>query len=340
MLKKVAVIGGGVAGLEAARQLAALGYQTTVYEKNDHAGGHTSEWDRLFPNRRPAVEVVDTLKSLLNGNPAIVLSTPITELLPNGDKFTLKTNNKSFEADAVLIATGFELFQAERKEEYGYGIYDNVITSAELEKMFTEHGAPLMRNGEKPKRVAFVHCVGSRDEKVNHLYCSKVCCVTAVKQAIEAKEAIPEAEIFCLYMDLRMFGPGYEELYKEAQQKGINFIRGRLSEASELDGGRLLIKTEDTLASRPLKMSVDMLVLMVGMTPAEGTSKLIYNLGLKPNADGFIGVSDYHLKPSETGIRGVYTAGACSGPNNITDSINSARSAVVEIHRYLSVKEP
>ena len=133
MLKKVAVIGGGVAGLEAARQLAALGYQTTVYEKNDHAGGHTSEWDRLFPNRRPAVEVVDTLKSQLNGNPAIVLSTPITELLPNGDKFTLKTNNKSFEADAVLIATGFELFQAERKEEYGYGIYDNVITSAELD---------------------------------------------------------------------------------------------------------------------------------------------------------------------------------------------------------------
>ncbi|MGD9976872.1 MAG: FAD-dependent oxidoreductase [Bacteroidales bacterium] len=202
--------------------------------------------------------------------------------------------------------------------------------------MFKTGGKPAMKSGKTPQKVAFIHCVGSRDEKVNRTYCSKVCCVTAVKQAIEVKEAIPSAEIVCLYMDLRMFGPGYEDLYKEAQQKGINFIRGRLSEASELDGGRVLIKTEDTLSSKPLKMSVDMVVLMVGMSPAIGTAELIAGIGLKPNRDGFIGINDYHLDPVNTSTEGVFVAGACTGPNNITDSINAARSAAIEIHRYLS----
>lgn len=337
-MKKVAVIGGGVTGLEAANQLAQIGYSVTVFEKNSTAGGHVSKWDRLFPNRRHSQEVTAELKSLLNGNPTIYLSTAISRINKKEDRFLLETQNNTFEADAVLIATGFELFPAERKEEYGYGIYDNVITSAELENMFKEHGYPVMHNGNKPKRVAFIHCVGSRDEKVKRPYCSKVCCVTAVKQAIEVKEAIPDAEVFCLYMDLRMFGPGYEDLYKEAQHLGVNFIRGRLSEASELDGGRVLIKTEDTLSSKPLKMSVDMLVLMVGMSPAEGTDELIAALGLKTNKDGFVEIADYHLNPVKTKAEGVFTAGACTGPNNITDSVNAARSAVIEIHKYLNSK--
>lgn len=337
-MKKVAVIGGGVTGLEAASQLAQMGYTVTVFEKNSAAGGHVSKWDRLFPNRRHSIEVVNELKSHLNGNPAIYLSTAINRVTKKDERFQLEAYNQVFEADAVLIATGFELFPAERKEEYGYGIYDNVITSAELEYMFKEKGYPVTRNGDKPKRLAFIHCVGSRDEKVKRPYCSKVCCVTAVKQAIEVKEAIPEAEIFCLYMDLRMFGPGYEDLYKEAQQKGINFIRGRLSEASELDGGRVLIKTEDTLSSKPLKMSVDMVVLMVGMSPAQGTDELIAALGLQTNRDGFVEITDYHLNPVKTKVDGVFTAGACTGPNNITDSVNAARSAAIEIHKYLNNK--
>lgn len=338
MGKDIAIIGGGVAGLEAANQLATLGYNVTIFEKKDQPGGHAAQWDRLFPNRRHTKEIIDSLKSHLNGNPAIMLSTAISTITRAGSKFKLEVKGRTFEADAILLATGFELFPAEKKEEYGYGIYENVITSAELEEMFAKNGKPIMKNGEEPKKIAFIHCVGSRDEKVNKPYCSKVCCVTAVKQAIETKESLPNAEIFNLYMDLRMFGPGYEDLYKEAQQKGVNFIRGRLSEASELDGGRVLIKTEDTLSSCPLKMSVDMVVLMVGMSPAVGTAELIAGLGLKPNKDGFVGIADYHLNPTDTTAEGVFVAGACSGPNNITDSVNAARSAVIEIHQYLSKK--
>lgn len=337
-MKEVAIIGGGITGLEAANKLAQLGYTVTIFEREKTPGGHVAQWDRLFPNRRNSMEVVNEFKSHLNGNPAIYLSTAIDKISRKGERFTLETKGKSFDADAVLIATGFELFPAEKKEEYGYGIYDNVITSAELEAMFKEHGYPVTKSGKQPQRIAFIHCVGSRDEKVNRPYCSKVCCVTAVKQSIEVKEAIPSAEIYCLYMDLRMFGPGYEDLYKEAQQKGVNFLRGRLSETSELEDGRVLIKTEDTLSAKPLKMSVDLVVLMVGMSPAEGTSELIAGLDLKPNKDGFVEIIDQHINPVKTKAEGIFTAGACTGPNNITDSVNAARSAAIEIHQYLSSK--
>jgi heterodisulfide reductase subunit A2 len=122
------------------------------------------------------------------------------------------------------------VFDATKKEEYGYGIYDNVITSADLEKLFLDSKLLVNPLGKTPKKIGLVHCVGSRDEKVGNVYCSKVCCVTAVKQAIEIKERLPESDVYCFYMDLRMYGMHFEALYKEAQEKyAVNFIRGRLS---------------------------------------------------------------------------------------------------------------
>lgn len=335
MSKTVAVIGGGVSGLEAAIQLKNFGYKVILFEKDDKLGGHAAQWDRLFPNQRPAKEVITGLSNQLEGI-EVNLSSEIQDINKNNGRFCIASNGKVSEADAVIVSTGFELFPAEKKEEYGYGLFENVITSAELEAMFHKNGKPLMSNGTPPSRVAFIHCVGSRDEKVNRPYCSKVCCVTAVKQAIEVKESIPNCEVFCFYMDLRMFGPGYEDLYKRAQLDGINFIRGRLSESSELDEGRILIKAEDTLLSKPLKMSVDMVVLMVGMSPVEKNSALLKGLGIENNSDGFLKVRDFHLEPSQTGVKGIFVAGACTGPNNITDSVNAARSAALEAHKFLT----
>lgn len=334
----IAIIGGGVTGMEAANELMKLGYSVTIFEKDSQLGGHAAKWDRLFPTRRHSNEVVDALTSNLGAQPNVMLQTKVTSIKKDGDLFAIEANGDSYSAKVVLLASGFELFPAEKKEEYGYNIYENVITSADLEKMFAANGKPLMKSGAEPQKIAFIHCVGSRDAKVNRTYCSKVCCVTAVKQAIEVKEAIPTADVFCLYMDLRMFGSGYEDLYKEAQVKGVNFIRGRLSETSELEGGRVLIKTEDTLSSRPLKMSVDMVVLMVGMSPAKDTQQIIAGVGLEPNSDGFVAVADQHLQPTSTKVDGLFVAGACVGPNNITDSVNAARSAAIQIHQHLSRK--
>jgi heterodisulfide reductase subunit A2 len=171
-------------------------------------------------------------------------------------------------ADAVIVATGFDLFDARSKEEYGYGIYDNVITSAELEGMFNR-GRIARADGKRAGRIGLIHCVGSRDEKVNNNHCSKVCCVTAVKQAIEIRKMLPGCEVFCFYMDMRMYGPYYEELYRESQEvHNVNFIRGKVSEASVNINNRLVIKVEDTLAGRPLRMELDIMVLMVGMEMA------------------------------------------------------------------------
>jgi heterodisulfide reductase subunit A2 len=185
-----------------------------------------------------------------------------------------------------------------------------------------------------------VHCVGSRDEKVNVKHCSKVCCITGVKQSIELKERYPEAQVFCFYMDLRMFGMGYEELYKEAQEKyGIQFIRGRLSEAFENQDGSVLVKVEDTLAGKPLKMSVDLLVLLVGFLPSQGTRKMAELLGLQLNSGDFLKPVDQHVGSNISNIPGIFLAGACKSPKNIEESLSDARAAAAKVHSYLANSE-
>ncbi|HOP03905.1 MAG TPA: FAD-dependent oxidoreductase [Tenuifilaceae bacterium] len=335
MSKKVAIIGGGVAGIEAAKKLSEFGYEISLFEKDTELGGHVAKWDRLFPNQRRAQEVVDILQKDLE-KIQVYKSANVQSINRENGSFSVNATGKSYPADAVVVATGFELFPAEKKEEYGYQIFDNVITSADLELMFKKFGKPQTVSGVNPSRVAIIHCVGSRDEKVNRPYCSKVCCVTAVKQAIEIKESLPNCEVFNFYMDLRLFGPGYEELYKKAQTMGVTFVRGRLSETSELEGGRILVKAEDTLSSKPLKMSVDMVVLMVGMSPNPENNELFNGVGLAENSDGFLQVNDYHTEPTKSQIEGIFIAGACSGPNNITDSINAARSAAMDAHKFLT----
>ena len=187
-----------------------------------------------------------------------------------------------------------------------------------------------------PKRIGFIHCVGSRDEKVGNLYCSKVCCVTAVKQSTELKERYPDLEIFCFYMDMRMYGRGFEELYKESQEKyGVQFIRGRLSEACENKDGSILVKVEDTLAGRPLKMSVDLLVLMVGFVPSEGTRKIANMLNLNFDTDGFLKSIDEHTMTNVSNIPGVFLAGTCTGPRTITNTTTDARAAAAKVAGFL-----
>ncbi len=242
---------------------------------------------------------------------------------------------KSLTADAVIVATGFDLFKSARKEEYGYGIYDNVITSADLEEMF-RNGEITLKDGTVPETIGIIHCVGSRDEKVGNFYCSKLCCVTAVKQAIEIREYLPESKVFCFYMDMRMGGAFYEELYREAQEKwGVSFIRGKVSEASETIDNKLLIKVEDTLAGRPLKMKLDMLVLMAGMEMSEGGKKIAGIGGLKTGENRFFAAADNHFGSNKSNIEGVFYAGTCTAPMNITETISHARAAVSEVIDYL-----
>ena len=340
MDQEVIVIGAGAAGMEAAGQLAKFGVKVKLFEKDPDLGGHLKGWYRLFPNRRDSKEVLEYLnKGLNNSNIEVLTGKTVSNIEKNGSSFIVKTEDgNSWNADSVLVTTGFDLFKSERKEEYGYGIYDNVISSADLEKMF-RNGEIKCANGSVPSTVGFLHCVGSRDEKVGNFYCSKLCCISAVKQAIEVKEHLPESKVFCFYMDIRMTGAGYEEMYREAQQKyGVTFIRGKLSEVSENMEGKLCIKAEDTLVGKPLRMKLDMLVLMAGMEMSATGSKLAKNAGLALGDNRFLSPADHHFASNKGNKDGIFYAGTCTSPMSATDTISHARAAVEEVLDYLKLR--
>jgi len=336
--KHVVVIGGGVAGMETAGQLSRFGYNVSLVEKEKTTGGHLNKWYKLFPDRRDSTEVKAYLERITSDKGIKILTgTTIEKLAGTKNGLSVYTDGgEELNADAVVVATGFDLFKSSRKEEYGYGIYDNVITSADLEEMFRK-GKISMLNGRSPKTVGLVHCVGSRDEKVGNLYCSKLCCVTAVKQAIEIRENLPESKVFCFYMDMRMGGAYYEELYREAQEEwGVNFIRGKVSEASESINDKLIIKVEDTLTGRPLKMELDMLVLMAGMEISKSGEKIAEASGLKTGDNRFFSPADPHYGSNRSNIQGVFYAGTCTMPMNITETISHARAAVSDVIDFLN----
>ena len=186
----IAVIGAGIAGLEAARQLAALGYKPILIEKSGAVGGHVAQWNRLFPDMTPAADVIEPLRAQTAGVKTL-LNTEISAINRLKDEYNLVlSDGSSLLCQAVLFATGFRLFDASQKEEYGYGIYDRVITNRDLEHWFNTRDDQRI---SRPRAVGFVHCVGSRDLKAGNTQCSKVCCITAIKQAIEMKEEFPDA---------------------------------------------------------------------------------------------------------------------------------------------------
>lgn len=334
MGKQVVIVGGGVAGMQAALSLKARGAEPVIVERRDRLGGKVAGWHKLFPTFTPVEDVLGPMLRRVQEAGIEVHTGAEVEALVDGG--VVVKGGGRFSGDATVICSGFDVFDARRKEEYGYGIYDNVITTVDLERMFNE-GHVATVQGTAPHRVAFLHCVGSRDEKVGAHHCSKVCCITGVKQAIEMKKLFPAAEIYNFYMDIRMFGPGYEELYRRAQlEYNINFVRGRISEASQAMGGKVQIKAEDTLIGRPLKMTVDMLVLIVGMKG--GASNASYAAGGLVVADnGFMQPLDPFCGNVLSCREGIFYAGAVTAPKNIGDSLNEGSAVADRVAEYLKL---
>ena len=334
MKNNILIIGGGPAGLEASAQLQRMGYNVILIEKAPRLGGHLAQWDRLFPDRVSADEV---LAGLLKGTEGVkcFTDTDVRAINRLDKSYNVRlTNGITVLSDAVLIASGFDLFNAVKKEEYGYGIYDQVMTNADLEAYFKTGSE---RRIEKPRKVGFAHCVGSRDEKAGCRSCSKVCCATAVKQAIEMKEAFPEAEVFCFYMDLRLFGRHYEDLYLKAQKDyGVRFIRGRVAEVSENYDGTLLVKAEDTVAGKPLKVILDLLVLMAGMRPSASGKTIGDLLEMQVEEDGYFAVRSGMSAGQRSPVPGIFLAGAATGPKTLPETLADARAAAMEVDRYLT----
>lgn len=332
MKKRIIVIGGGVAGMQTALRLAEQGVEPVIVEKEAELGGKLRGWHVLFPSFTPAEEVLTELRRRIVESGIEVVTGEAKGFTAGGVQLT---DGRMLPCDSVVVASGFTLFDASVKEEYGYGIYDNVFTTVDIERMLNE-GRVAKADGTRPRRIAFLHCVGSRDEKVCQQHCSKVCCITGVKQAMEMKQLFPEADVFNFYMDIRMFGPGYEEMYREAQQKyNIHFVRGRISEASPMIDGRVQIKAEDTLTGRPLRMSVDMLVLIVGMRANDDNAAFAEGAGLRRAPSGFMAPRDMFLGNVRSNVEGIFYAGTVTAPKNIGESLNEAIAAADAAAKYV-----
>ncbi len=336
--KHITIIGAGIAGLESAVQLAGKGYRVTLVEKGPLAGGKLNHWAHLFPDFSDPAVILSHLKEQIKQKSInIIFNTEVTKIVSmNGTYEVLAGGYFKLKSDAVIISSGFSLYDATMKEEYGYGIFDNVITSTDMEKTLKEQRKIITKNGKTPERIAIIHCVGSRDSKSGNTYCSKVCCITGVKQAITLNQLLPECEIFCFYMDLRLYGLNFDQIYLTAQkQYKIQFIRGRLSEAAEKHDKSLQIKAEDTLSGRPLRMDVDMMILLVGIQPGKTNDIFISEKTVAGDENGFFKPRNYHTKRNCTDKPGIFIAGSCICPMSVCETIENGKSVAMEVMNYL-----
>lgn len=235
------------------------------------------------------------------------------------------------EVGSIIIATGFELFDPTGCNQWGYGIYDNVLTGIQFERMTNSSGPTqgkvVTKDGSEPKRVAVMHCIGSRDENY-HKHCSRVCCMSSVKFSHLVKEKT-DAEVFEFYIDMRTFGKQYEEFYNRVQEEGVNFIRGKGAEVTEVDG-QLTIKAEDTLLGAYREIPVDMVILNTALIPRKDADKVSQIFGISRSADGFFLESHIKLDPVTTSTDGVHLAGCCQSPKDIPDSVAQGSGAAAQ----------
>jgi heterodisulfide reductase subunit A len=246
--------------------------------------------------------------------------------------FDQQTRILELKVGAVVVATGFNEYDPAEKSEYGYGRCGNVITQFQLARLFDIDGptrGQLLRptDGREPRSVVMIQCVGSRDEKAND-YCSNICCMYALKHAQMMREmALPDAEIYICYIDMRTTGKGFEEYYRKTRELGIHFIRGRPSEIiEETNTKNLILRVEDPDIGKLLEIEADLVVLSCATIPSSGTKQLSQILRIELDKNGFFKEIHPKLRPVETNVRGIYICGAAQGPKDIPDSIIQAKA--------------
>ncbi len=242
------------------------------------------------------------------------------------------------EVGAIIIATGYDPFDAQLKPEYGYGIYPNVITGLELERLLSAAGptqGAVQINGKVPKNVVFIQCVGSRDKTVGNEYCSRVCCMYTAKHAHSVKEKIPDAKVTVFYMDIRAFGKGHEQFYERVQREGVLYRRGSVSEIYK-QGDKLLVRAEDTLSGELVEEAADLVVLATGLVPRKDTTEVMRMFTLSPDPDGFFLERHIKLDPVATPTGGVFIVGCCQGPKDIPDTVAQASAGAAKVLALIS----
>ncbi len=264
---------------------------------------------------------------------------------PKAVDYSMKDEIIEVDVGQIIVATGFELFDASKYVPFGYGRFQNVLSALEFERMLSSTGPTggkiLLENGKEPRAVAIIHCVGSRDENFNK-HCSRVCCMYALKFAHLVKDRT-NAEVYQFYIDMRAFGKGYEEFYKRILEEGVNVIRGKVAEVVERKGYNgdkfLAVRCEDTLIGKFREISVDMVILCNALQPSKSTEKVAKILSLSKSPSGFLLERHPKLDPFSTASDGIYIAGCIQGPKDIPDTVAQASGAAAKVLSLISKGE-
>jgi heterodisulfide reductase subunit A len=239
----------------------------------------------------------------------------------------------------VILTTGFDNFDPTVISQYGFGRYNNVVSSIQFERMNNASGPTggkiVKKDGTEPKAVAILHCVGSRDKNY-HEYCSRVCCMTSLKFSHLIRDKIPDAEIYQMYIDQRCYGKGYEEFYNRLQEEGVHFIRGRAGEVTDIaelpeEKGKLVVVCEDTLIGKQRRIPVDMVVLSTALEPRADASEVAKTFGISRSADGFFMEKHPKLDPNATTTEGIFISGCCQYPKDLPDTVAQASAASARV---------
>ncbi|HEX3606844.1 MAG TPA: FAD-dependent oxidoreductase [Candidatus Dormibacteraeota bacterium] len=349
----VVIIGGGPAGLGAARAAGELGAPVVLVEARERLGGTpiSSNYAALTPDFRPADEAMAEMVAAVEALPECTVRTSTTVTAREGDagafRLTLQSGDatETVEAGAVILATGFEHFDPGRETQmYGYYEYEDVLTLQDLEAQLKQHQVLVPSTGRAPEHLCFIQCVGSRDRRIGNTWCSKVCCGIASKEAIEVKRLVPSCKVYVFYIDMRMYGFWEDQIYWKAQEEHhVNFIRGIVTEVIRR-GEKLVVKGEDTTMGRPVEAPMDMVILSVGMEPSRGTKEMAKVLDIPLESHGFIATVGAPLDTVTTPVPGIFVAGAAAGPKDLEDTVSmaglAAAKAVALIRRHAAAAQP
>ncbi len=334
--KSALIIGGGVSGLSAALFLSKMGMQVYLVEKQAELGGHVRALTNIWPSGRDGTSIIDEMVTELAARPNVEIFTSTTisafEGFFGNYEVTLATpeGEKKLVAGGVIAAIGFSPFDPAVKPELNYGKDERILTTLDFERNKGSLSLP-----ERP-RIAILHCVGSRDEQIGKPYCSRICCVNALRVGNAIKDKYKDAYIESFYMDVRAHPKGGEEFFEDTQERGVLFTRGNISEITPGPGG-LLLRGEDTLFAEPFEREFDAVVLSIGMSPPEDNKLLSSLLKITLDKDKFFLEAHIKLRPFDTAVKGIFIAGSCSGPKDVEESINHGRASAVKLFGFLNL---
>lgn len=328
MSDTVLVVGAGPTGLSAAAGVASIGKKVVLVEKEDVLGGAPilSGYAKLVPSGEWAKDAIGRMIKRVedSANVTIHKSTRVVKVDGEAGNFIATlSNGQTVNAGSIILGTGFTHFDSINKPEWGFGTYEDVLTTTQMEQMVGAGKITCPSNGRVPERVAILLCVGSRDRQIGREWCSKICCTVSTNLAMEIKELSPSTEVFIYYMDIRTFGLYEDKFYWKSQEEfKTKFVKARIAEVTRSPDGRLLVKGEDTLVKRPIVIPMDIVVHAIGMDPNEDNPEISKVFGIGLEKHGFVDRGEQYTSSFSSTRRGIYVGGSALGPEDIDTSIS------------------